>query len=66
MVLIVKHKVATLHAMRVCDGSGGIAPQILLGGSEWLAPHPGQFTARGEGHQYALNRRLGGPQCQSQ
>ena len=50
--------------MRVCDGSGGIAPLILLDGGEWLASHPSQFTVRGKSLQYALNMRLGGPQCQ--
>jgi hypothetical protein len=64
-LLTVKHKVVPLHAMRVCDGNGGIAPLILLDGGDWLASHPGQFTARGKNLQYELNRRLGRPQCQS-
>ena len=64
-LLIVKHKVAPVHVMRICDGRGGKAPLILLDGGEWLASHPSQFTARGKSLQYSLNRRLGRPQCQS-
>jgi hypothetical protein len=63
-LLIVKHKFAPLHAMRVCNGSGSIAPLILLDEVEWLASRPGQFTAQGKSLQYTLNRRLGRPQCQ--
>ena len=51
-MLTVKGKVALLHPMKACDGSGGVASLIPLDGFEWSASHPSHFTL-GEG---ALDR----------
>jgi len=56
------------HAIKMCWGSGGIAPYILnpaLDGSGWSASRPGPFTPGGNNPHYPLDRRLGGPQSRS-
>jgi hypothetical protein len=37
-----------------------------LDGGEWSASHPGRFTSGGNQPRYPLDRRLGGPQSQSE
>jgi hypothetical protein len=39
---------------------------LVLDGDDWLALHPSHFTAGGKIPWYPLERRLGGPQSQSE
>jgi hypothetical protein len=58
----------THHAMETRVKSASIAPLFLtseIGGREWSVSWLGRFNPQGESPLYALDRRLGGPQCRS-
>ena len=64
MYVMVKVKVSTFHAMKTYRVNISIAPLTLtsaVGGNEWSASRPGQFTPE-KSPLYPLNGRVCGPQ----